>query len=227
MTQREFRTLGLRGLCDACNAPATCRMQGETYSFGVESWRLCEGCVKRIDDPYSEDRCAWCAQRAGRLEPAQRRWEDGPRGRVYWVCPDCAANERADLEAMSVNWAAYLQEGLAAGYGFGDEDQPACWLRGDLHARVLWPTYRGSHRLVPLLKVSLTLPFGGLPAGTRLTLRLNDEPEPSRTLRAIRREWRCVLPGRRIVAADGHLSKAGEILRAGSELWVHSFDPEL
>ena len=34
--------------CDSCGAPATCRMQGETDSFGCEWLHLCAGCADRI-----------------------------------------------------------------------------------------------------------------------------------------------------------------------------------
>jgi hypothetical protein len=115
--------------------------------------------------------------------------------------------ERKDI--MSVSGTLWLEEG---------------WLLEDLHARVLGCTYREASWFVPLLRVELTRPLGGVPAGTRLTLRLNDYEGRGRW--RVRWRWRLMLPGTRVVARDGQLGEEGEVLREGSELWVLYLDKE-
>jgi hypothetical protein len=110
---------------------------------------------------------------------------------------------------MSVSGTLWLEEG---------------WLLEDLHARVLGCTYREASWFVPLLRVELTRPLGGVPAGTRLTLRLNDYEGRGRW--RVRWRWRLMLPGTRVVARDGQLGEEGEVLREGSELWVLYLDKE-
>ncbi len=124
-------------------------------------------------------------------------------------CPECAKKEGEGFDSAESEDFDELQV-----------EEP--WLLDDVHARVLWPTYRHALWFVPALKVRLTRPLGALPVGTRLTLRLNDHPGNGRK----RRVWRRVLPGKRVVAIDAQLGKEGEVLREGSELWVLYLDWE-
>ena len=99
---------------------------------------------------------------------------------------------------MSVSGTLWLEEG---------------WLLEDLHARVLGCTYREATWFVPLLRVELTRPLGGVPAGTRLTLRLNDYEGRGRW--RVRWRWRLMLPGTRVVRAKVSGSEAA---RASSSI---------
>jgi hypothetical protein len=116
---------------------------------------------------------------------------------------------------MSTNTTQQSQNSLADEYGLLEED---------LHAQVLSCTYRDTSRLVPLLQVRLIRPFGGLPVGTRLTLRLNDYDGRRRW--RVRLRWRLMLPGARVVASDIGLDEPDETLEEGSVLWALYFERE-
>jgi hypothetical protein len=116
---------------------------------------------------------------------------------------------------MITNTTQQSQGSLTDGYGFEDED---------LHAQVLSCIYRDTCRFVPLLQVQLTRPFGGLPVGTRLALRLNDYDGRRRW--RVRLRWRLMLPGARVVASDIGLDEPDETLEEGSVLWALYFQRE-
>jgi hypothetical protein len=91
MTQPGFRIEGAAGECEDCGAPATCRVQGVTYSFGTEWWLLCDWCAEKASGPSP---CEWCKQEVDELRPAYDWEEHGGFGpRVYWICPECAKKE--------------------------------------------------------------------------------------------------------------------------------------
>jgi hypothetical protein len=116
---------------------------------------------------------------------------------------------------MNTNTTEQSQDSLANEYGLMDED---------LHARVLSCTYRDTCRFVPLLQVQLTRPLGGLPVGSRLTLRLNDYDGRRRW--RVRLRWRLMRPGTRVVASDLLLDERDQPLIEGSVLWALYFQRE-
>jgi hypothetical protein len=83
-----------RGACDEHpDRPATCRIQGETDSFGAEFFDLCDECAAamRAEIKAERDRpriCEWCKSMATDVRP-QRDFEEGLCGRVYDVCGAC------------------------------------------------------------------------------------------------------------------------------------------
>lgn len=218
---------GAEGKCEQeCGRPATCQVQGETDSSGAEWWSMCDDCAAQASDPTFDGPCDWCKREADALRPI-RDWEEGLGGPVYWVCPACAKKEREGFAEVQAEWEADYQaqpntdeDDYLRNEGRSEEPQQS-WFLDDVHARVLWPRYRRADRLIPTLEVRLTSPLGELPAGSRLTLRLNDYGN-----RRARRRWRRALPGRRIVASDVQLLEEGEVLREGSELWVLYLDRE-
>jgi hypothetical protein len=230
MTLPGFTIAGAEGQCEQeCGRPATCQVQGETDSSGAEWWNLCDVCAAAAGDPTIDGPCDWCKQDAGALRPI-RDWEEGLGGPVYWVCAACAKKEREGFAEAQAVWEADDDEPLDTAkedYLLDDgapeepEESQERWFLDDVHARVLWPRYRRADRLIPTLEVRLTRPLGELPAGSRLTLRLNDYGN-----RRARRRWRRALPGRRIVASDVQLLQDAEALREGSELWVLYLDRE-
>lgn len=121
---------------------------------------------------------------------------------------------------MNTNTTQSSQDRLDDGYGFEEDD----WSFEDLHAQVLSCIYRDTCRFVPLLQVQLTRPFGGLPVGTRLALRLNDYDGRRRW--RVRLRWRLMLPGARVVASDIGLDEPDETLEEGSVLWALYFQRE-
>lgn len=81
--------------------PATCRLQGETDSFGSEQHDLCDECKTELQAAVGSTRsgrCDWCKQEATDLRP-HRDFEEGNCGRVYDVCGNCVAKETAALRA--------------------------------------------------------------------------------------------------------------------------------
>jgi hypothetical protein len=107
MTEPGFRIEGAAGRCKDCGAVATCHLQGETYSFGTEWWRLCDWCSEKAGRP---GRCDWCKHDVDELRPSYRWEEHGGFGPpVYWICPECVRKERESFEAASEEWAAYME----------------------------------------------------------------------------------------------------------------------
>ena len=108
MTEPGFRIEGAAGRCKDCGAVATCHVQGETYSFGTEWWRLCDDCARKASEPGC---CERCGQDTDQLRPV-RDWEEccGLHHRVDWVCAECGRRERESFDSATAGWAAYMRE---------------------------------------------------------------------------------------------------------------------
>jgi hypothetical protein len=81
--------------CKYCDAAATCYVQGETYSFGTEWWRLCDECAGKASEP---GQCERCGKDTDRLRPV-RDWGESCRlhDRVDWMCAECGRKEHEAL----------------------------------------------------------------------------------------------------------------------------------
>jgi hypothetical protein len=108
MTEAGLRIEGAAGRCQDCGAVGTCYVQGETYSFGTEWWRLCDECADKASET---GRCERCGKAGDDFRPV-RDWEEccGFRDRVDWVCAECGGRERESFDAAMAGWAAYMRE---------------------------------------------------------------------------------------------------------------------
>jgi hypothetical protein len=108
MTQPGFRIQGAEGRCKACGALASCHVQGETYSFGTEWWRLCDECAGKASEA---GQCERCGKAGEELRPV-RDWEEacGLHDRVDWVCGECGRRERESFDTASEGWRACMEE---------------------------------------------------------------------------------------------------------------------
>lgn len=106
-----LRIEGATGRCKACGADASCHVQGETYSFGTEWWRLCDECAGKASEP---GQCEWCGKDTNELRPV-RDWEEccGFHDPVYWVCRECACKEAKSFDQATAELAAYWGEAPA------------------------------------------------------------------------------------------------------------------
>lgn len=217
------------GECEKCGAPATCRLQGETDSFGAEWWTLCDECADKSSETSPSGECETCRGDSEKLVPS-RCWEEGPGGPVYWVCPECRERDVQAAREAGEELEQYLaeredREADEDDLYLLDEEPEDPWegvfLGEQLHARVCWPDYRHARQLLPTLRVRLTQPFQDLPVGSRLLLRSNDYGN-----RHIRRRWRTALPGKRVIASDLELVEHEQPLTEGSELWALYLYPE-
>ena len=80
------------GTCDAHQErPAVTRIQGETDSMGCEYIHVCQECLDTILSNQIETKigcCEWCKNTVELS--TTRDYEEGPSGRLYWVCTPCA-----------------------------------------------------------------------------------------------------------------------------------------
>ena len=111
MTGPGTRIEGAAGRCKECGAVATCHVQGETYSFGTEWWRLCDECAGKASEA---GRCERCGKETDERRPV-RDWEEccGFGNRVDWVCGECGSRERESFDAATAGWAAHMRAQFA------------------------------------------------------------------------------------------------------------------
>lgn len=89
------------------NVPATRCVQGETDSFGYESFCLCEPCYDKYREDADKPEDGYCEFHKGQgtdIRPF-RDIDEGFSGPVYDVCQSCriAANRRAQEELDEYN----------------------------------------------------------------------------------------------------------------------------
>jgi hypothetical protein len=87
--------------------PATCRVQGETDSFGCEMEDLCDECragrLRYARERDTSGRCDWCKNEVERRFD-RRSSDEGLYGPVYQVCRPCIDKSDARLAAELEEW---------------------------------------------------------------------------------------------------------------------------
>lgn len=106
-------TLPSGATCDEHqDRPAVKRIQGETDSFGYESFDMCQECYdKYLAEKESPEanmgHCDWCKKGPFKLIPT-RDLDEGMTGPVYHVCSPCKIADserlRREYEEQDSDW---------------------------------------------------------------------------------------------------------------------------